>query len=274
MTANLNGAVSSYAYDGLGQRVSKTTGVGTANPVTTTYVYDQWGNVAAEYATQSTPSPCGTPTCYVTQDHLGSTRMLTDNVASGSVVRYDYQPFGQELLAGYGARTAAMGYLAMADATNPKFTGQQADQETGLDWFQVRQMSGAQGRFQSTDPGNAGADPGDPQTWNGYAYVGNNPLSVTDPSGESWWSTLIGVGLDIAGLFTGGTSTILGTILTTAGTVATGGSIGGQIIGNISGGVNGGPWNEQIPGLGGGGVNTGGVFGGLCRRDICDQFGC
>ena len=183
VTANLNGAVSNYAYDGLGQRVSKTTGVGTANPVTTTYVYDQWGNVAAEYATQSTPSPCGTPTCYVTQDHLGSTRMLTDNVASGSVVRYDYQPFGQELLAGYGARTAAMGYLAMADATNPKFTGQQADQETGLDWFQVRQMSGAQGRFQSTDPGNAGADPGDPQTWNGYAYVGNNPLSYTDPSG-------------------------------------------------------------------------------------------
>ncbi len=129
--------------------------------------------------------------------------------------------------------------------TNPKFTGQMRDQETTLDSFNVRHMSGAQGRFQSVDPGNAGADPSDPQTWNGYAYVGNNPLSYTDPSGESWWSTFIGVGLDIAGFFTGGTTTILGTILTTAGTIATGGSLGGDIIGGISGGVNSSqPWNE------------------------------
>jgi hypothetical protein len=92
--------------------------------------------------------------------------------------------------------------------------------------------------------------------------VANNPLSYTDPSGECWWCTLLGVGLDIAGFFTGGTSTILGTILTTAGTVATGGSIGGGIIGDISGGVNSSPWNEQIPiGSIGGSLNTGGTFG-------------
>jgi RHS repeat-associated protein len=76
-----------------------------------------------------------------------------------------------------------MGFLTTPDGTNPKYTGQQRDQETATDWFQVRQMSGAQGRFQSPDPGNAGADPSNPQSWNGYAYVGNNPLSYTDPSG-------------------------------------------------------------------------------------------
>jgi RHS repeat-associated protein len=85
------------------------------------------------------------------------------------------------------------GYLSSADDYNPKFTGQMRDQETAMDWFNVRHMSGAQGRFQSVDPGNAGADAGDPQSWNGYSYVGNNPLSYTDPSGESFWSVLGGI---------------------------------------------------------------------------------
>ena len=227
----------------------------------------------AEYSSQTPTSPCGTATCYLVTDHLGSTRMLTDTggsngTASTNVHRYDFLPFGGEL-GQVNGRTAALGYSATLDTMNPRFTGQMRDAETydpngqtALDWFNVRHMSGAQGRFQSPDPGNAGADPSNPQTWNAYAYVGNNPLSYTDPSGESWWSTLIGVGLDIAGFFTGGTTTILGTILTTAGTIATGGSIGGGIIGDISGGVNSGqPWNEQIPGLGGGSLSTGGTFG-------------
>ena len=190
--------------------------------------------------------------------------MLTDASGSTTVRRYDYEPFGPEIPSGYGGRTPGMGYLTVPDDLSPKFTSQNRDVETAMDWFQVRHMSGAQGRFQSVDPGNAGADPSNPQTWNAYAYVGNNPLSYTDPFGESWWTLLIGIGLDIAGIFTGGATTTWGTILTTAGTVATGGSIGGGIIGDISGGVNSSqPWNEQIPiGDGfGGGLNAGGAFG-------------
>jgi RHS repeat-associated protein len=61
--------------------------------------------------------------------------------------------------------------------------GKYRDQESTMDWFEVRHLSGAQGRFQSVDPGNAGANAADPQTWNAYAYVGNNPLSSNDPSG-------------------------------------------------------------------------------------------
>ncbi len=186
VSATIAGTVSTYAYDGSGLRVSKTTSGGT-----TVYAYDAWGNVAAEYppVSASPPvSPCATTTCYVTVDSLGSTRMLTDANGSGTVVRYDYLPFGQELPAGADGRTAGMGYLSVADATNPKYTGQMRDSETStpgtsIDWFQVRYMSGAQGRFQGVDPGNAGADAGNPQSWNGYSYVGNNPLSYTDPSG-------------------------------------------------------------------------------------------
>jgi RHS repeat-associated protein len=85
--------------------------------------------------------------------------------------------------------------LSAPDGVSPKFTGQDRDQETvSDDWFQVRYMDGAQGRFQSVDPGNAGANLGDPQTWNGYSYVGNNPLSYTDPSGMM---TLAGTGATV-----------------------------------------------------------------------------
>ena len=173
VTATIASATSSYAYDGAGQRVQKTVG-----GQTTTYVYDAFGNLAAEYGPGS-PSPCGTPTCYVTTDHLGSTRLLTNNTG-GPGPRYDYEPFGQEIGAGYDGRTTALGFLAAPDVMNPKFTGQYRDQETTLDWFNVRHMSGAQGRFQSPDPANAGADPSNPQSWNGYSYVGNNPLSGRD----------------------------------------------------------------------------------------------
>jgi GH24 family phage-related lysozyme (muramidase) len=45
-------------------------------------------------------------------------------------------------------------------------------------------MSAGLGRFMSPDPGNAGADFTNPQSWNGYAYVLGNPLGNTDPSGD------------------------------------------------------------------------------------------
>ena len=50
-----------------------------------------------------------------------------------------------------------------------------------------RRLSPGQGRWLSPDPGNAGADPSDPQTWNMYAYVRNNPTTFTDPTGLDLW---------------------------------------------------------------------------------------
>jgi hypothetical protein len=45
-----------------------------------------------------------------------------------------------------------------------KFTGQERDAETGLDFFQARYHGSAQGRFLSADPvGNFVADPTKPQ---------------------------------------------------------------------------------------------------------------
>ena len=63
------------------------------------------------------------------------------------------------------------------------FTGKERDAETGLDYFNTRYFSSAQGRFTSTDPLMASATPSNPQTWNRYAYGLNNPLRFIDPDG-------------------------------------------------------------------------------------------
>lgn len=227
-----NGTLTTYAYDGTGQRVSKTTG-----SQTTIYVYDAFGNVAAEYSTVTPGSPCTTSTCYFTVDHLGSTRLVTD--ANGvNPVRFDYLPFGEDLY-GIDGRTG----VEYGSITNPNFTGKNRDSESALFWFEVRSMSGPQGRFQSPDPGLAGAMIGDPQSWNGYSYAGNNPLSNVDPSGQSWTGALIGI------------ANILGQ--------AFGVHVGGPNLGTVVGSIGGGPefWNERVP-ISGGGVNTGSVYGG------------
>ncbi len=64
-----------------------------------------------------------------------------------------------------------------------KFTGKERDSESGLDNFGARYDSSQYGRFMTPDPGNAGADPTNPQSWNMYSYVLNNPLSYIDPTG-------------------------------------------------------------------------------------------
>jgi RHS repeat-associated protein len=63
-------------------------------------------------------------------------------------------------------------------------TGKERDSESGNDYFGARYYASSMGRMLSPDPGNAGADPTNPQSWNMYSYVLNNPLIYTDPSGE------------------------------------------------------------------------------------------
>jgi len=60
----------------------------------------------------------------------------------------------------------------------------QGTEVTGLDFFGARYFSGAQGRFTSADPiGIMKQKLLDPQQWNMYAYVRNNPLRLLDPTG-------------------------------------------------------------------------------------------
>ncbi len=65
-----------------------------------------------------------------------------------------------------------------------EFTGKERDAETGLDYFGARYFSGAQGRFTRPDVPLADQWEKDPQSWNLYSYVRNNPLRFIDPTGR------------------------------------------------------------------------------------------
>ncbi|MGB7552732.1 MAG: RHS repeat-associated core domain-containing protein, partial [Candidatus Korobacteraceae bacterium] len=102
-------------------------------------------------------------------DWLGSERMAS---TASRGVYYDgaYAPFGEN--------------YAETGTTDRSFTGQTQDTVSGLYDFLFRQQSSAQGRWLVPDPaGLAAVDLTNPQTWNRYAYVGNQPLSYIDPLG-------------------------------------------------------------------------------------------
>jgi RHS repeat-associated protein len=58
-----------------------------------------------------------------------------------------------------------------------------SDSETNTDHAQFRQYSDAQGRWLSPDPYSGSYDAFNPQSFNRYVYVGNNPLAAVDPTG-------------------------------------------------------------------------------------------
>ncbi|MCW5963219.1 MAG: RHS repeat-associated core domain-containing protein [Bryobacterales bacterium] len=173
------GSVTSYVYDADGRRVKKTTGT-----TSTYFVYDAFGQLAAEY---SSTDPTGSAeTHYLTTDHLGSTRLVTNQ--TGAVVsRHDYLPFGWELYSGLTGRINGQGYLTSPEGIatpTQRFTGKERDSETRLDYFGARYYSAGPGRFTSADAPFADQHASDPQSWNLYAYVRNRGLSFVDGNGR------------------------------------------------------------------------------------------
>ena len=86
-----------YYYDGEGNRIQKSaTGTTTT---TTAFVHDAFGTLVAEYASAAITPAC--VTCYLSYDHLGSLRMVTDQNYN-VVARHDYLPYGEEIPNGTG----------------------------------------------------------------------------------------------------------------------------------------------------------------------------
>ncbi len=168
-----------YAYDGLGQRVKRTTTIGGTSE-TTVYVYDAFGQLAAEYSSVA-PAVGAGETFYRTEDHLGSTRLVTKQDKSVVECR-DFFPFGERIGSGLNGRSTPC-YGGTSDAFKQQFTGKERDKESSLDYFGARYYSARLGRFLSVDPLLSSGRPSDPQTWNRYQYVSGNPLRFVDPTG-------------------------------------------------------------------------------------------
>ena len=176
MLTSTNGA--QYVYDALDQRVEKTVG-----SAATEYVYFQgrvlaeinpgtsaWtdmiyagGSMIAEVAGNQTATPV-----YRLLDHLGSLAVTTDN--SGNMTGANvFLPFGQ--------------LVSSTTSDAFQFTGLEQDTENSSDHAWFRNYSTEQDRWLRPDPYDGSYDLLNPQSFNRYAYVGNNPLSFVDPFG-------------------------------------------------------------------------------------------
>jgi RHS repeat-associated protein len=162
-----------FKYDPFGRRIQKSSASGTTN-----YLYegsntiaelDGSGNLVARY-TQGAgiDEPLAQlrsgAVDYYDQDGLGSVTTLAGT--TGTIGNsYTYDSFGN-LVASTGS------------AANPfQYTGRDFDSETGLRYYRARYYDPEAGRFLSEDPGTfySGA--------NFYAYVGNDPQDLIDPTG-------------------------------------------------------------------------------------------
>ncbi len=131
-----------------------------------------------------TTSSTGASIKYVLSDAQGTTRAVMNNNGSSSTIiaRHDYLPFGEEIWSGTGLRTAAQGYGA-TDAIRQKYGLTERDDATGLDHTWWRKYENFAGRWTSPDPYNGSASTANPQSFNRYAYVQNDPVNFVDPTG-------------------------------------------------------------------------------------------
>ena len=185
VTNAVTGHVTRFVYDGDSNRVLRIGPEGT-----TVYIgdyYEKQGSAVTKYyyvAAQRVAVRVNGTLYFLHTDHLGSTTLLTDQ-SQQVVARLGYRP--------YGDTRYAIGNFP----TDRRHTGQRWDSALALYDYRARYYDPLLGRFISADP--LVPEPGNPQALNRYAYVYNNPLRYTDPSGhwvETIWD-ILNIGWDI-----------------------------------------------------------------------------
>jgi trimeric autotransporter adhesin len=193
-----------YVYNASGERVSKgTITAWSCDPAisgftaTNDYVLGLGGEQVTEMAIAANKTMAWQHTNVYAAGHLFATydnnglHFYLNDVVGTRRIQTDYAgvmeqscsglPFGDDLDCSNSTQFP----------TEHHFTGKERDAETGLDYFGARYYASNLGRMMSPDPFipfNLKKDEfqawiSDPQHWNKYAYVLNNPLKFTDPTG-------------------------------------------------------------------------------------------
>jgi RHS repeat-associated protein len=168
-----------YVYDGNGLRVEKSNASGgtlyfRSYSGKTIAETDLSGNIVSEYVffgdQRIARRDASNNVYYYYFDQVGSTVTVT-NSSGTSCYDATFSPYGQEFST----------VNTCPQSVDYKFAGYERDAETGLDYAFARYYDSRLGRFLSPDPYLGALS--NPQTLNRYAYVANNPLNITDPTG-------------------------------------------------------------------------------------------
>jgi RHS repeat-associated protein len=166
------GVTVNYSYDALDRCIQRTS----SSSGTARFVYDgadvlrdldSSGSAVADYLNalgidNKLRQTVSNTTSYFLTDHLGTTRSLADSTGNiSSVLAYD--SFGNA--------------ISGSPVTRYTYTGREIDSDSSLMYYRARWYDAETGRFISEDPiGFLGGI-------NLYGYVGNNPISYSDPFG-------------------------------------------------------------------------------------------
>ena len=182
--ASLGGPNDYFAYDASGNRtVQRATSGGTTTLTVyafgleeyqysgtgtlqnATYYYSLGGRLVGELTGLTTLT-----TNVILTDALGSVMAAFSNAVGAATLSDNqvYGPYGNLLYSAGGTMGTARGY-----------TGQYSDPLTGLDYYVSRYYDPVAGVFLSAD-----TKEGNAQGMNPYAYVAQNPETLTDPSGQ------------------------------------------------------------------------------------------
>jgi RHS repeat-associated protein len=179
-------ATACYVYDAEGHRVRAT-----VNGQTRDFIYDLSGRNIDEY-TPGGSGWLGTWTrgeAYAGSLHIAtyangttefdnsdwlSTFRARSDVTGNRIETCTSLPFGENLT------------CTGTEVTPIHFTGKERDAESGNDFFGARYYTSTMGRFLTPDPGKLSLKHLlNPQKWNKYTYVLNDPLAYFDPDGQA-----------------------------------------------------------------------------------------
>ncbi|CRK58109.1 Mll6838 protein [Alloactinosynnema sp. L-07] len=178
-----------YLYDARGDRVAK---LGSATSIYPNNTYSERdgtgfkhifiGDARLTTKTVKTDATAENDQSYYHADHIGSAGYVTND--RGELVQHlEYFPFGERWVEEQ---------VAGATPTPYKYTGKEADEETGLNYHGARYYNPRTQLWASPDPAipdfmsgyTAAGGIQNPRNLAAFTYTHNNPIQLTDPTGR------------------------------------------------------------------------------------------